>query len=104
VQILVNIIDLGMNVQEAGDAARFVHSGDSQPTGGRMSDGGMVRMEVGVDREVVEELRRRGHRVEYGTRPYVGFVGGYQPVWRDPETGTYHGASEMRFDGAALGY
>jgi gamma-glutamyltranspeptidase/glutathione hydrolase len=104
VQILVNIIDLGMNVQEAGDAARFVHSGDSQPTGGRMSDGGMLLIEAGVDPEVVEELRRRGHRVEYGTRPYVGSVGGYQAVWRDPETGVYHGATEMRFDGAALGY
>ena len=104
VQILVNIIDLGMNVQEAGDAARFVHSGDSQPTGGRMSDGGSVLMEAGVDPDVVEELRRRGHRVEHGARPYVGSVGGYQAVWRDAETGVYRGASEMRFDGAALGY
>jgi gamma-glutamyltranspeptidase / glutathione hydrolase len=104
VQILVNIIDLGMNVQEAGDAARFVHSSDSQPTGGRMSDGGSLLMEAGVDPDVVEELRRRGHRVAYGERPYVGSVGGYQAVWRDPETGVYHGASEMRFDGAALGY
>lgn len=104
VQILVNILDLGMNVQEAGDAARFVHSSASQPTGGRMTDGGSVLMEAGVDPQVVEELRRRGHRIAYGERPYVGAVGGYQAVWRDPETGVYHGASEMRFDGAALGY
>jgi gamma-glutamyltranspeptidase/glutathione hydrolase len=104
VQVLVNIIDIGMNVQEAGDAARFVHNGESQPTGGRTSDGGSVLMEAGVDPDVVAELRRRGHRVEYGARPYIGSVGGYQAVWRDPETGVYHGASEMRFDGAALGY
>ncbi|HWM29746.1 MAG TPA: gamma-glutamyltransferase [Woeseiaceae bacterium] len=104
VQILVNILDLGMNVQEAGDAARFVHSSESQPTGGRMSDGGSVLMEAGVSQQVVEELRRRGHRVEHGVRPYIGSVGGYQAVWRDPATGVYHGASEMRFDGAALGY
>jgi gamma-glutamyltranspeptidase / glutathione hydrolase len=104
VQILVNILDLGMNVQEAGDAARFVHSSESQPTGGRMTDGGSVLMEAGVDPTVVEELRRRGHRIAYGARPYVGAVGGYQAVWRDPETGVYQGASEMRFDGAALGY
>lgn len=104
VQILVNMLDLGMNVQEAGDAARFVHSSESQPTGGKMSDGGSVLMEAGVGREVVEELRRRGHHVEYGVRSYVGSVGGYQAVWRDPETGVYYGASEMRFDGAALGY
>ena len=104
VQILVNILDLGMNVQEAGDAARFVHSSESQPTGGRMTNGGSVLMEAGVSPEVVEELRRRGHRVEHGARPYVGSVGGYQAVWRDPGTGVYHGASEMRFDGAAVGY
>ncbi|MEX2496375.1 MAG: gamma-glutamyltransferase [Woeseia sp.] len=104
VQILVNMIDLGMNVQEAGDAARFVHGGDSQPTGGKMSDGGKVLMEAGINPAVVEELRRRGHRIDHGARPYIGSVGGYQAVWRDPETGVYHGASEMRFDGAALGY
>lgn len=104
VQILVNIIDLGMNVQEAGDSARFVHSGDSQPTGSEMTDGGRLLLESGVNPDVVEELRRRGHVVDYGTRPYIGSVGGYQAVWRDPDTGVYHGATEMRFDGAALGY
>jgi gamma-glutamyltranspeptidase/glutathione hydrolase len=104
VQILVNIIDLGMNVQEAGDAARVVHRAASQPTGGSMEDGGQVFMEAGISAEVVENLRRRGHRITYGERPYIGFVGGYQAVWRDPETGVYQGGSEMRFDGAALGY
>ncbi|HEX7061068.1 MAG TPA: gamma-glutamyltransferase [Woeseiaceae bacterium] len=104
VQILVDMLDLGMNVQEAGDAARFVHSSESQPTGGKMSDGGTVLMEAGVSPQVVEDLRRRGHHVDYAVRSYVGSVGGYQAVWRDPETGVYSGASEMRFDGAALGY
>ncbi|MDH5500080.1 MAG: gamma-glutamyltransferase [Gammaproteobacteria bacterium] len=104
VQILVNVIDFGMNVQEAGDAARFVHSGASQPTGDSMSDGGRVLLEAGVSEQVVGELRKRGHQVDHGARPYVGAVGGYQAVWRDPATGVYHGASEMRFDGAAAGY
>ena len=104
VQILVNVIDFGMNVQEAGDAARVVHSGDSQPTGGKMTHGGEVLLESGVGEKIVKELRRRGHRVSYGKRTYVGSVGGYQAVWRDPETGVYHGATEMRFDGAAAGY
>ena len=104
VQVLVNVLDLGMNVQEAGDAARFVHSGDAQPTGGEMRDGGQVLVEAGVSDEVVAELRRRGHVVEHGARPYIGAVGGYQAVWRDPRTGVYHGATEMRFDGAAAGY
>jgi gamma-glutamyltranspeptidase/glutathione hydrolase len=101
VQVLVNMIDFGMNVQEAGDAARFVHSGSSQPTGESMDDGGHVELEGGVPREVVEALRARGHSVTHGERPYVG---GYQAIWRDPANGVYHGASEMRFDGAALGY
>ena len=103
-QILVNMIDFGMNVQEAGDAARVVHSGASQPTGGRMTNGGAVLIESGVSESVVEELRERGHAVAWGERSYVGSVGGYQAVWRDPETGVYHGATEMRFDGAAAGY
>jgi gamma-glutamyltranspeptidase/glutathione hydrolase len=101
VQILVNMIDFGMNVQEAGDAARFVHSGSSQPTGEKMRDGGTVELETGVPTEVVEALRARGHKVVHGERPYVG---GYQGIWRDPINGVYHGASEMRFDGAAQGY
>jgi gamma-glutamyltranspeptidase/glutathione hydrolase len=104
VQILVNIIDLGMNIQEAGDAARFVHSAASQPTGGTMQDGGELLLEAGVAADVVTALRQKGHHVNYGTRPYIGSVGGYQAIWRDPVTGVYQGASEMRFDGAALGY
>ncbi|MBW1843361.1 MAG: gamma-glutamyltransferase [Deltaproteobacteria bacterium] len=101
VQILVNMIDFGMNVQEAGDAARFVHSGSSQPTGEVMSDGGTLELEAGVPAAVVEALRARGHSVVHGEQPYVG---GYQGIWRDPVNGVYHGASEMRFDGAAMGY
>jgi gamma-glutamyltranspeptidase/glutathione hydrolase len=101
VQILVNMIDFGMNVQEAGDAARFVHSGSSQPTGEVMRDGGTLELEAGVPAKVVEALRARGHSVVHGEQPYVG---GYQGIWRDPVNGVYHGASEMRFDGAAMGY
>ena len=104
VQILVNMLDLGMNVQEAGDAARFVHRGSPQPTGGTADGAGELFLEAGVDPAVVDALREMGHRINYGKHPYIGAVGGYQAIWRDPETGVYHGASEMRFDGAALGY
>ena len=104
VQILSNIIDFGMNVQEAGDAARMVHAADSQPTGGNMTDGGTVFLEAGIADSVVAELRRRGHTVVHGHRSYVGSVGGYQAIWRDPVTGVYSGATEMRYDGAAAGY
>ncbi len=103
-QIVINMIDFGMNVQEAGDAARAVHSAASQPTGGSMSDGGEIYMEAGIPKSVVKELREMGHVVLHSKRHYVGSYGGYQAIWRDPETGVYHGASEMRFDGAAAGY
>jgi gamma-glutamyltranspeptidase/glutathione hydrolase len=103
-QIVINMLDFGMNVQEAGDAARAVHAADSQPTGGKMTDGGTLYMEAGIPEAVAEKLRSMGHRVVRGERRYVGSYGGYQAVWRDPETGVYHGASEMRYDGAAVGY
>lgn len=101
VQIAVNIIDFGMGVQAAGDAARFHHDGSSEPDGGpAMANGGVIEIESGVPAAVAESLRQRGHRVEYKTGPY----GGYQAVWRDPATGVYWGASEMRKDGQAAGY
>jgi gamma-glutamyltranspeptidase/glutathione hydrolase len=93
-----------MNIQEAGDAARVVHSSTSQPGGGHMTDGGVVHMEAGIPKTVVGELERRGHTVTHGERRYVGSYGGYQAIWRDPTTGVYHGATEMRYDGAAAGY
>jgi gamma-glutamyltranspeptidase/glutathione hydrolase len=101
VQVLVNILDLGMNLQEAGDAPRFHHSGSSEPTGTEMRDGGVLHIEEGVPQAVIEELRRRGHAIE--TEP-AGAYGGYQAIWRDPATGAYAGATEKRKDGCALGF
>jgi gamma-glutamyltranspeptidase/glutathione hydrolase len=101
VQILLNQIDFGMNVQEAGDAARLIHSGSTQPNGKAADGSGTVELEAGIPRTVADELKRRGHRLSGEIRPYVG---GYQAIWRDPKTGVYHGASEMRFDGQAAGY
>jgi gamma-glutamyltranspeptidase/glutathione hydrolase len=101
VQILVNLLDLGMGLQEAGDAARFYHEGSSEPTGTAMSDGGVLHLESGVSAEVRRELVRRGHRIEV---ILPSAYGGYQAVWRDPATGVYFGATESRKDGIALGY
>lgn len=101
VQILVNLIDLGMNLQEAGDAPRFYHTDSSEPTGTRMKDGGWLALEPGVPRAVREELARRGHRLH--EVPAAAF-GGYQAVARDPATGVLSGASESRKDGCAMGY
>lgn len=100
VQVLCNLIDFGMNVQEAGDAARYRHSGSSTPTGGSMVNGGDLLLETGIPADVVLGLIRRGHQVRYA----LGSFGGYQAILWDRENGVYHGASEMRKDGQVVGY
>jgi len=100
VQILVNLIDFGMNLQEAGDAARLRHEGSSSPTGSKMRDGGTVLLESGFGNDVVTELARRGHEV---ARARDGF-GGYQAIQWDATKQAYFGASESRKDGQAAGY
>jgi len=99
-QIIINMIDFGMNLQEAGDAPRIRHTGSSQPTGEKMNDGGVVNLESGIPYENIRELEKRGHRVEFS----VGGYGGYQAILRDHEKGVYFGASESRKDGQAAGY
>jgi len=99
VQVLVNIIDFGMNIQEAGDAPRVQHTGSSGPTGGTMTDGGWIHLENGFSEETIRELTRKGHRVRFG-----GFYGFYQAIKRDSENKVYYGASESRTDGQAIGY
>jgi gamma-glutamyltranspeptidase/glutathione hydrolase len=101
VQVVVNLVDFGMNLQEAGDAIRFHHTGSSEPTGTVMKDGGTLYLEEGLPEPVLQELMRRGHRV--GREP-VGAYGGYQAVARDPATGFLLGATEKRKDGAAAGF
>ncbi|MEZ6129014.1 MAG: gamma-glutamyltransferase [Planctomycetaceae bacterium] len=100
VQIIVNMIDFGMNTQEAGDAPRILHQGSSQPTGERMTDGGTVALESGFGKEVHEDLKSRGHNL----RPAPGNFGGYQGIRFDAERDVYFGASESRKDGMAAGY
>jgi gamma-glutamyltranspeptidase/glutathione hydrolase len=101
VQIVVNMVDFGMDLQEAGDAARFHHTDSSEPTGTVMTDGGVLHLESGVSAEIKRELMRRGHRIREIT-PVV--FGGYQAIRRHPETGVYAGATESRKDGMAAGY
>jgi gamma-glutamyltranspeptidase/glutathione hydrolase len=101
VQIVVNLIDFGMNLQEAGDAPRFHHTGSSEPTGTVMTDGGVLHLERGVPWEIRQELLRRGHRLVETTGTAFG---GYQAIRRDPRTGVLAGASESRKDGCAMGY
>jgi gamma-glutamyltranspeptidase/glutathione hydrolase len=100
-QVLVNLLDLGMNLQEAGDAPRFYHTDSSEPTGTTMKDGGQLALEPGVPDQVRRDLARRGHRIVEAS-PLA--FGGYQAVMRDPATGVLAGASESRKDGCAMGY
>jgi gamma-glutamyltranspeptidase/glutathione hydrolase len=102
VQIVMNLVDFGMNLQEAGDAPRIQHENDTEPTGQNtaMSDGGVVQLESGFPYESVRALMDKGHHVEWALGPY----GGYQAIRFDAEHGVYYGASESRKDGQAAGY
>jgi gamma-glutamyltranspeptidase/glutathione hydrolase len=102
VQIVTNLIDFGMNLQEAGDAPRVLHEGSTEPSGQAepMIDGGTVFLETGFSWETLRELQERGHKVQFAVGPY----GGYQAILYDAENDVYFGASESRKDGQAAGY
>ena len=97
-QIVINIVDFGMNLQEAGDAPRIRHIGSSQPTGEKMSDGGYLSLEKKFSDSEIKKLKKLGHKFQYD----LGGFGGYQAImYKD---GVYIGASESRKDGHASGY
>jgi gamma-glutamyltranspeptidase/glutathione hydrolase len=101
-QIIMNLVDFGMNLQEAGDAPRFDHNGSPQPYGNEERDnrGGEISLESGIPYEVVRQLMMMGHKVGFG----FGGYGGYQGIRYDAEKKVYYGASESRKDGSAMGY
>jgi len=99
-QVVVNLIDFGMNLQEAGDAPRMRHRGSSQPTGSVMRNGGTLNLESGFDYKTLRELKKMGHTVATA----VGIFGGYQAIGVDVINRVYIGASESRKDGQAAGY
>ena len=99
-QIVINLIDFGMNLQEAGDAPRIRHVSNQQPTGGKMFDGGELSLESGFDYKEIRKLMKYGHKVIFS----LGSFGGYQAIMYDDELGVYFGASESRKDGSAMGY
>ena len=100
VQIVVNIVDFGLGLQEAGDAARWQHEGSTDYNLPRMTSGGWVNLESGIPWATVAELKRRGHDI----RTDLGGYGGYQAVLWDATNKVYRGASESRKDGCAVGY
>jgi gamma-glutamyltranspeptidase / glutathione hydrolase len=102
VQIVMNLVDFGMNLQEAGDAPRIQHEGDTEPEGqlATMKDGGEVELESGFSYETIRALMEKGHHVTFADGPY----GGYQAIEWDEKNHVYLGASEGRKDGQAAGY
>ena len=99
-QIVINMIDFGMSLQAAGDAARIRHSGSSQPTGSQMTAGGVVHLETAFSEATRDALEKMGHTLGDSD----GGFGGYQAIMWDEDQGVYYGASESRKDGHAAGY
>lgn len=99
-EIIMNMIDFGMNGQEAGDAPRIDHAGSAEPTGEKMNGSGMVYLESGFPFETIRSLMNMGHKIGF-QRP--GAYGGYQSIRVNPHK-IYFGASESRKDGMAAGY
>ncbi len=97
-QIIVNLLDHGLGLQEAGDAPRWHHEGSSEPTGDPQDGIGTLRLETGAPLATREALAKLGWK--FG--PSDGGYGGYQAIQRWP--GRYAAATEMRKDGAALAY
>jgi gamma-glutamyltranspeptidase/glutathione hydrolase len=97
VQIILNIIDFGMNLQEAGDAPRIYHRGTWNTTG-HLNSEGETSLESGFSYETIRQLINMGHAFRMRT----GVYGGYQAIML--KEGVYYGASDSRKDGNAAGY
>lgn len=95
-QIIINIIDFGMNLQEAGDAPRIYHKGTRNS--GHVKGAGDLYLEYGFHPETLSQLMDKGHNL----RMDKGVFGGYQAIM--VKDGVYYGASESRKDGQAAGY
>ena len=92
-QALVNMIDFGLDPQEALNAPRFSYRPDS----------GVIGLESTVSGMVAYELRSKGHKTEIH-EPHALYFGGGQIIERDSESGVLKGGSEPRNDGCAVGY
>ena len=102
-QIIINMVDYGLDPQEAGDSPRWQHEGSSEPTGQAAEGVGILHLENGVPLATRVGLEQRG----WVLGPTNGGFGGYQNVVRqDNGEGrwTYGAATEMRKDGIALAY
>ena len=99
-QVVMNLLDFGMSVQQAGEQPRVCHDESSTPTGRKMRDGGTVALEARIPDSVRQKLIEMGHHVQ----PGVDTNGGYQGIWRKDDPLRYFGGSDPRLDGCAIGY
>ena len=97
-QIIIDMVDYGLDLQAAGDSPRWHHEGSSEPTGEPQEGVGLLRLETGVPAETKKKLDALGWNIG----PPDGGFGGYQAIERWP--GRYAAATEMRKDGVALAY
>jgi gamma-glutamyltranspeptidase/glutathione hydrolase len=96
-QVIANVLDFGMNVQEAVEAPRFSYGGP-QETGSSIEP--VWRVEDRIAPEVVRELTRMGHRIELVPEE-GGMVNG---ITRDPATGALRGGADPRGRSYAIGH
>jgi gamma-glutamyltranspeptidase/glutathione hydrolase len=87
-QVLANLIDFGMNIQEAGEAPRFRDSGSG------------LALESPFAAEARAGLTSRGHKLIQS----VGVWGGFQGILIDPKTHVLQAGSDPRKDGMAAGW
>lgn len=87
-QVLINLIDFGMDVQQAGEQARF-----------RDFESGLA-LESAIGADVRKALEAKGHRLTIAP----GMFGGYQAIMIDPKSGALFGGSDPRKDGCAIGW
>jgi len=99
-QVLMNLLDFGMSVQQAGEQPRAVHFESSTPTGGKMVGAGSVGLERGIPDGIRRQLADMGHKIRKG----LGAYGGYQGIWREEDPRRYFGGSDPRKDGCAVGW
>ena len=87
-QVLINLIDFGMDVQQAGEQARFRHF-----------ESGLA-LESAIGGDARKALEAKGHKLTIAP----GMFGGYQAIMIDPKTGALFGGSDPRKDGCAMGW
>ncbi len=103
VQILVNMLDLGMWPQQALDAPRWMLAAQRGRVGAE-EPGGLVFMEEGWDFQLLAELGRRGHHLSPVSGRRRAIFGGGQVILHNPQTTILVGGSDPRKDGCAVGF